>query len=145
MKKRFNVWIGFLSIIIVVACSLAWLFGTNQGAQFSIERITRTMPAHIQIGNINGKLAGGLEISDINVQLPAWEISAKRLYVRWNPFHLLGGWIGIREVSLEDVVINDLYPEVRNPYDLSWPHAKGLLSWIKARIKLFHLTNIIYK
>ena len=34
---------------------------------------------------------------------------------------------------------------MRNPYDLSWPHAKGLLSWIKARIKLFHLTNIIYK
>jgi translocation and assembly module TamB len=145
MKKLFSAWIVFLSAVFVAACLVTWLFATNQGAHFAIERVIRNIPVQIQMGSIEGKLAGGLEINDIYVRSEALEFSAKRLYIRWNPFHLLGGWIGMREVSFDDVSLNDLHPEIRNPYDLTWPRARGFLSWIKARIKLFHVNEFTYK
>ena len=145
MKRPFNVWLIFLSAILLATMFLSWLLGTNQGARFVVDKATRSIPGHVQIGSVNGKLAGGLEVEEIKVRFQAWEISAKRLYVRWNPLHLLGGWIGIREITLEELSFNDLSPEVRNPYDLTWPRATGILSWIKARIKLLHVNSFTYK
>jgi translocation and assembly module TamB len=145
MKKPFSAWVAFLFVIIVVSCLMAWLLATNQGAHFVIERVIRSIPAQVQLGSISGKLAGGLEINDIHVRLPSWEFSSRRLYIRWNPFHLLGGWIGMREVLLEDLSMNDLFPEMRSPLNLDWPRTKGFLCWIKTRIKLFHVKGFTYK
>jgi translocation and assembly module TamB len=145
MKRLLSVWLVFLSVVLVAIMLMSWLIGTNQGARFVVDTAIRSIPANIQTGSVNGKLAGGLEIEDIKVQSQAWEVSVKRLYLRWNPFHLLGGWIGIREISVEDLSVNDLFPDVRSPHDLTWPYAKGFLSWIKARVKLLHITSFIYK
>lgn len=145
MKRLFNAWIAFFSIIVLVACFFVWFLGTNHGAQTSITRIARTIPAQVQLGSIEGKLAGGLEIKNIHIKSESWDISAQSLYVRWNPFHLLGSWIGMKEVIVEGVTVNDLYPEVRNPHDLTWPRAKGIFSWIKARIRLFRVNGFIFQ
>lgn len=127
----------------MIGCA-AWLFGTNQGARFVVGRLTQSIPAHVQIGNINGRLASGLEIKNFEVRSPAWEISVQRLYLRWNPFQLMAGWISIREIALEQLSINDLSPEARNPYNLTWPRSTGLISWIKARIKLMRINGFTY-
>lgn len=145
MKRLFNVWLVFLSGILLATMFMSWLLGTNQGANFVVDKAIRSIPANVQTGSVNGKLAGGLEIEGITIRFTTLDVSAKRLYIRWNPFHLLGGWIGIREIAIEDLSMNDLSPEVRNPYDLTWPRAKGLLSWIKARIKLVNVASFTYK
>ena len=145
MKKLLNVWLIFLTIVLLLTGFLSWLLATNHGAKFVIGRVTQTIPVKIQINNVNGNLIGGLEIEEIDITLQSWEITAKRFYIRWNPLYLLGGWIGIRQIAVEELVVNDLFPEIRNSHDLTWPHVKGFVSWIKARIKLLHITNIIYK
>ena len=145
MKRLFNVWLVFLSAILLATMFMSWLLGTNQGANFVVDKVIRSIPANVQTGSVNGKLAGGLEIEGITVRFKTLDVSAKRLYIRWNPFHLLGGWIGIREIAVEELSVNDLSPEVRNPYDLTWPRATGLLSWIKARIKLVNVASFTYK
>jgi translocation and assembly module TamB len=145
MRKLFNIWLIILAVVLLLTGFLSWLLATNQGARFVLDNVIRSIPANIETGNINGKLAGGFEIKGVAIRFQSWEISSKRLYVRWSPLHLLGGWIGIREIVIEELVFNDLFPKVRSPHDLIWPHAKGILSWIKARIKSLHITNIAYK
>ena len=44
---------------------MSWLFGTNQGAKFVVDKAMRSIPANVQTGSVNGKLAGGLEIEGI--------------------------------------------------------------------------------
>jgi hypothetical protein len=139
MKRLFNVWLVFLSGILLATMFMSWLIGTNQGASFVVDKVIRSIPAKVQTGSVNGKLAGGLEIEGITVRFQTLEVSAKRLYLRWNPLHLLGGWIGIREIAIDELSINDLSPEVKSPYDLTWPQTAGVLSWIKARIMLLNV------
>jgi len=145
MKKLVTVWLIFFGVIILSVGFLAWLCETNQGAKFALERVIRSIPAKVETGSINGTLAGGLEIEGITIKLQSWEITAKRFYVRFSPMHLFGGWVNIREIVVEELSLNDLFPEVRNPYDLRWPHVKGVVSWIKARIKVLSMKNIMYK
>jgi translocation and assembly module TamB len=145
MRKLVNIWLLFLFIALLLTGLLSWLLATNHGARFVLDKTIRSIPANIETGNINGKLAGGFEIEGVTIRFQSWEISTKRIYIRWSPLHLLGGWISIREIAIEELTLNDLFPEVRNPHDLSWPHAKGFLSWIKARIKSLRITNIAYK
>lgn len=145
MKKLFNLWLIFLAVFLGIGGFSWWLLATNQGARFVINTAIGYIPASVEASAVKGRLAGGLQIEEIRIRTKTWDVSAKRLYLRWNPFHLLGGWVGIREISIDELSINDLLPEVRNPYDLSWPHARGFLSWIKARIKLFQVSGISYK
>jgi autotransporter translocation and assembly factor TamB len=106
MRKLFNIWLIVLAVVLLLTGFLSWLLTTNQGAGFVLDKVIRSIPVNIETGNINGKLAGGFEIEGVVIRFQSWQISSKRLYVQWSPLHLLGGWIGIREIVIEELVFN---------------------------------------
>ena len=145
MRKLYKICFIFSFIVLLLTGCFTWLLVTNQGAKFVINKVIQFIPADVQISSINGNIVRGLEVKNPTVRLMSWEITAKRFYVRWNPFHILGGWIGVQVIGIEELSLNDLFPEVRNPHDLTWPKVKGILSWTKARVKLLYITSISYK
>jgi len=136
----------FITLLIVIAVSFVfiWIANTNAGARFVINRMTRYVPGDIRLDEIKGTLAGDLKLEGFKMRSTDLEISVNHIHVRWKPLSLFGGWLHIGQLHLEQVKINDLHPEVINPYDLTWPRVPAILSWFKARIKSLHVTGLTY-
>jgi len=133
-----------LVFLISLLVALIWIGNTNAGARFVVDRLARFVPGDIQLGEIKGTLAGDLRLEGFNFRSSDWEVSANHVRLRWKPLGILGGWIQIAQLYLEDVKVNDLHPEVTTPSDFTWPNVPGMLSWLKARIRSFHIAGITY-
>ncbi len=133
-----------LVFLISLLVALIWIGNTNAGARFVVDRLARFVPGDIQLGEIKGTLAGDLRLEGFNFRSSDWEVSANHVRLRWKPLGMLGGWIQIAQLYLEDVKVNDLHPEVTTPSDFTWPNVPGMLSWLKARIRSFHIAGITY-
>lgn len=133
-----------LAFLVFVLAALIWIGNTNAGARFVFDRLARYVPGDIQLGDIKGTLAGDLRLEGFNFRSSDWEVSAKHVRLRWKPLGMLGGWIQIAQFYLEDVKVNDLHPEVTTPSDFTWPSVPVMFSWLKARIRSFHIAGITY-
>lgn len=145
MTRNKYLLVSFLLILAVALFAGSWLFGTNSGARFAIKQIARWAPGALELGDIKGTLAGSLTIERLKFTSPEWQVSIERVRLRWKPLSILGGWVHIGKISLEGFIVNDLYPEVTTPYDFSWPHVPGWLSWLKARLKSIQLHGFRYE
>jgi translocation and assembly module TamB len=133
-----------LAFLISVLAALIWIGNTNAGARFVFNSLARYVPGDIQFGEIKGTLAGDLRLERFNFKSSDWEVSANHVRLRWKPLGVLGGWIQIAQLYLEDVKVNDLHPEVTTPSYFTWPSVPVMFSWLKARIRSFHIEGITY-
>jgi translocation and assembly module TamB len=134
-----------LLIALAIAGVFSWMVGTNDGARFVLEKVSRSIPADTRIGEVKGRIAGNLEIADIRITTPTRLISVEKLRVRWNPLSALTGWIYIKSIVLDRLVINNLQPNVQTPIDLTWPRISGLLSWLKIRTRGLRINGVSFR
>lgn len=140
-------WFVVICLLVVFAASvfLGWLGATNSGARFVVRNIVRYIPGTIDIGDVRGTLAGDLRIVNLSFHSADWEMSAEQIRLRWKPLSLVGGWLQISKLYLENITVNDLHPEIHGSYDLTWPEVPTFLSWIKARVRSLAVSGITYR
>ncbi|OPY83552.1 MAG: Translocation and assembly module TamB [Syntrophorhabdus sp. PtaU1.Bin153] len=145
IEKQVCVRILILLIALLIAGVFTWMVGTNEGARFVLKRVSRSIPADTRIGEVKGRIAGNLQIADIRITTPTRDISVEKLRVRWNPLSALTGWIYVKSIILDSLVINNRRPDVRTPIDLTWPRVSGLLSWLKIRTRGLRINGVSFR
>jgi len=143
--KRVRIRILILVVAFAIAAGVSWMIGTNQGTRFFLEKVGRSIPGHARIEEVKGRIAGNLEIKGIRITTPMRDISVDRLRVRWNPLSILTGWIYVKSVILDGLVINNLRPDLRTPIDLTWPRVSGILPWLKIRARTLQINGVSFR
>ncbi|NLW36218.1 MAG: hypothetical protein GXY80_12195 [Syntrophorhabdus aromaticivorans] len=146
LEKRACFRILILLAGLVIAGAFAWIVGTNQGTRFVLEGVARSIPGDTRIrGEIKGRIAGNLEITGIRITTPTRHVSVEKVRVRWNPLSVLTGWIYVKSIVFDGLVIDDLHPDLRTPIDLAWPRASGILSWLKIRTRALRINGVSFR
>ncbi|OPY70657.1 MAG: Translocation and assembly module TamB [Syntrophorhabdus sp. PtaU1.Bin002] len=140
--KRVCIRISILVAALAIAAGVSWMVGTNQGTRFVLEKVGRSIPGSVRIEEIRGRIAGNLEIKGIRITTSMRDISVEKLRVRWNPLSILTGWIYVKSIVLDGLVINNPRPDLQTPIDLTWPRVSGILPWLKIRARTLLINGV---
>ncbi len=145
MRGRFWIWaIALLAtVIIFLAVVVTWVGWTNGGARWTLDKVSRNLPASITIGRIEGSLIEGLTVEGVFIQLADWEIGIDKMTCSWQPAYLMAGHFAFSHVHLQNLTLLDKNPDVKKPIDLTWPRVPRLLLWMSAGVKDFQIKNLI--
>ncbi len=91
-----------LSIVTLVSV-LVLVIGTESGMQFAWRHAQAFVPASVEIGALEGRLAGPLEIKDLKVSNDAFQLEMDKIYLQWLPLQLLHRVLDIDSIAVEGV------------------------------------------
>jgi translocation and assembly module TamB len=109
--------IALAVLLAVAAAAVAWLVGTERGSRFALEQAQGFLPAGIDLGSANGRLADDLALENVTVALEGLELTIARLELRWSPGELLKGRLEISEIGAEGVRYRALPSDRPDPPD----------------------------
>ncbi len=119
-----------LRVVIVVGLLLAgvlfialnWLVRSEQGSSWLVQQGLAYAPIAIEVSGLSGNLFDGLDIAELSLQLPAAEVRAEQLSVRWQPAQLFTGRIYLTRVLVSRLaVVLRASPSTDEPMDpLGW-------------------------
>jgi translocation and assembly module TamB len=135
-------------VVLTVAALavVAWLVGTTGGAVRLLGAISSHSQIKIEVSSVKGRLLDHLSLKGVRVQMPNKEIMLDSLALDWKPLLLLGGTLGVRELSLENLRIQDNSPPgKKEPIRLTWPRTPRLAELLDARINRLQITRLSYR
>ncbi len=139
----------YLTLGIALAALLAglalpvWLLGTTAGTRRILDTLSNRTNLKISAEKIEGCLAGGLLLENLEVVWPQGSVRIQRLALRAKPMDLLTGRISFQTLSLRNVSISDRAPEA--PPVLHWPAASGLLHFFSGQIERLEIDDLTYR
>ncbi|HEU4617409.1 MAG TPA: translocation/assembly module TamB domain-containing protein [Gammaproteobacteria bacterium] len=113
----------FVSIAVVAAAlgalagAAAWLVGTEEGSARAVALAAGQVPETISYGRVEGTLARGLVLHDVELRLGADVVRMDRLALSLRLSDLLAGRVGLDDVEVSKAVY------VRGPSEPAEPHA----------------------
>lgn len=87
---------GLLAGVLVFT---GWVLGTQGGARWTIDLVSRTGLLDLQVGRVEGRLLGPLEVHDVVLELKALRLDLDRARLDWAPGALLYGVVRVAELS----------------------------------------------
>ena len=78
----------FVQVLLLAVLILVWVLGTESGLRSVLALADDLAPGVVQVGQVQGRLAGDLHLTGLAVRLPDLELSAAELTLRLAP---LGG------------------------------------------------------
>jgi autotransporter translocation and assembly factor TamB len=144
MKMR-GVTALLLLVLSFAAGALTWLFGTNDGARWVMERLFKASPVAVRAERISGSLANTLSLEGLRVESPDWEIDIRKISLSWQPRYLLLGNVVLKEVSLQEIIFTDKQTKIKQPLDLTWPQVPKVLFWFKGHISEVRIDGLKHR
>ena len=141
MKKSI-VPLALLSTVLVVAGIVVWIFYTETGTQYLVDRLIRFAPAKIEATGISGTLASELAVRDLRVTIEGRRVTIGKTILQWRPWELTMGKVVLAKLSFQEVSLQDDWPE--EPLDLTWPRFPWVLSWFQGRVDQLEIRGIAY-
>ena len=146
MKKLLK----FIPVIILVALVagalvLGWVVGTTDGARWLLRTVSSYSGTNISAGEVRGRLVDRLHLTDVRILLPQQQVEVESLELRWKPVLLLSGMVGINELILAGVRIQDDSPPGTTPPDLSWPKVSGVAELFDAKVDRLRIDRLSYR
>jgi|GEM_PF-1648888 len=104
-KKRIG-WRGWLtislsSLLVAISLALFWLLFTEPGLRWVIAQAERHAPLELQIGEVEGNLAGPLRLSQLQIADDDWRVEIEDIGLDWRMGLLLSGGLHINALNIE--------------------------------------------
>ncbi len=139
--------LAIMAAVMIVSCAwgLKWLVGTEDGIRWLMERVSRHSQVRIGADRVEGRLADRLLLGGVRITLPMQQVEVDSLELSWKPLLLLSGMLGISDLTLRGVRVQDNSPTVTRPPDLLWPRPAGLARLFDARVAHLQLQGLRYR
>lgn len=125
-------WLLLILILMILGVAY-WLVYTNSGTRTALSVARDFFPPGLQIEQVDGVLAGPLQVGALQYQDDSLTISGKQMQLDWRPMSLLeslavGGYLEIDQVLAEELIIDvgasedepteEGLPEISLPIDI---------------------------
>ena len=103
---RRKLFIGLLPLLAVLAA--LWLGGREATLQWAAQKAVAASGGALSMAEVRGSLYGPIQIGRLQYRSPEQNIVAERAELRWSPWQLLRGRIGIERVRLATLTVESL-------------------------------------
>ena len=93
--------LGLVALLVVLAGTLAWLAATTAGLRFIVARALPLLPLELEIGAIEGRLAGPLVLAGVEFEAPGVAGTIERLELDWRPRALLARTVHLVHLEID--------------------------------------------
>jgi translocation and assembly module TamB len=132
-------------VFLAVLTAVAWLAGTNVGARWFLESVSRHTGLHISAKTIEGRMFDHLRLEGVRISVAQVQAELDSIELRLQPFLLLVGTVGVKELTLQGVRIRDNTPENKETPPLAWPQASALAKFFAGRIARLQVDSLTYR
>ncbi len=143
MTKRTLLPLSLALTILIVGGAAAWLFFTEPGSRWLVDRFLRLLPGQAAAGKISGTLAGEMEVTDLRIAGEGWRLRIRRTSLQWRPWDLWAGKISLGRLRVENPEI--LEEDDEESFDLAWPRLPGALSWFRGGIAAVEIRDFAWR
>lgn len=139
--------LAVMAVVMIVSCAwgLKWLVGSADGARWLMESVSRHSQVRIAADRVEGGLGGRLLLGGVRIILPMQQVEVDRLELAWKPLLLMSGMLGVSDLTLRGVRIQDNTSTVTRPPDLLWPRPAGLARLFDVRVAHLQLQGVRYR
>ncbi len=145
MKRRIVIWLSVFIFIFVISGAIFWTMYTDKGTRWVMETALRSLPIEVRIEKISGTLAKALQMKGVVVETEDWQINVENINISYQPLYIVTGSIAVKKLFIQDIVFKDKKPDVKEPFDFTWPKIPVFLSWIKVWIQHLEIDGFAYK
>lgn len=129
----------------VVIATIVWVATTTQGTRWLLESVIPQSGVSFSAKKIEGRIISHLLLTEVRITLAQQKLELDTLELRWKPLLLLAGTIGVEELTINGVRIQDDAPPDNKPPTLAWPRASANVQLFDGRIARLRVTNISYR
>jgi len=148
MKRAARYSLGILLVLLPVLAAVAfitWATATSQGSRWLLKSITSLTGVTFSARTIEGKISDRLLLSGVRLVLDRQQMEIDRVELRWKPLLLLTGTVGIKELTLNGVRVQDDTPADGKPPLMDWPHASQRAQLLNGVIERLQITGLNYR
>ena len=148
MKRLTRKILGAALAIALSATAIAvvvWISATTQGTRWLLTSVVPLSGVGFSAQRIEGNISEHLLLTGVRVSLPHQIMDFDSLELRWKPLLLLAGTVGIQELTLNGVHIQDNAPPDNKPLVLAWPRVPKSVQLLDASIARLRVTNLSYR
>ena len=153
MVKRFWKYAIGLSLVLTLLLTVGiacWLFATNSGARWLVDRLVRQAPIVLTVQQVKGRLCDRLLLTGIAASAPEGELAVEELELAWRPANLLRGKLLLTELRVDGLHLDGSFTSAesepsRPAEPLRWPELPGWLRWIEAEIEQLQLLGLSWQ
>ena len=127
------------------ACGLVWLTGTTAGARWLLGSVSNLGGARVSAGKVEGRLIDHLRLHEVRLGFPGIKIELASVEIRWKPLMLLTGTVGVQDLTILGVRIEDSTPKSSRPPILAWPRVSGVTEFFDVKVAHLKLNDLIYR
>jgi translocation and assembly module TamB len=122
LKTIFITVISLIAVLIVtLACALVFVTGTESGTQFALHHARSFLPAGVEVGSLEGRLAGPLEIRGLKITNIAFQLEVDMFSLAWQPLQLFQRVLDVQSITVEGVRYTQLEVVPPEPKEESPP------------------------
>lgn len=122
LKRIFVSAISLVAVLILTLVSvLVVMIGTESGTQFAWQHARVFFPNNIEIGALEGRLAGPLEIRGLKITNIAFQLELDKIDLEWLPLQLFQGVLDVERIAVEGVRYTQLEVVPPQPKEESAP------------------------
>ncbi len=129
--------------VLIMAGAAAWIFFTEPGSRWLVDRFLRLLPGQAAAGKISGTLAGEMEMTDLRISGEGWRLRVRRTSLQWRPWELWAGNVALARLQVENPEILDEDDE--ESFDLGWPRLPAALSWFRGGIAAVEIRELAWR
>ena len=108
-KPRRRWWFWLLAVpiqlILLALLALVWVLGTETGLRAALALADDLAPGLVRVEQVQGRIAGDLHLTGLQVRLPDLHLSATEMHLRWHPWGALTGTLHIESLAARDLHI----------------------------------------
>lgn len=145
MKRRIITWLSVFIAICIILGAIFWTLYTDRGTCWVMETILNSLPIKVRIEKISGTLANTLQMEGITVETTDWEINADNMNISYQPLYMITGSIAVKKILIQNIVFKDKKPDIKEPFDFTWPKIPAFLSWVKGWIQHLEINGFVYR
>ena len=131
--------------VLAAAAFITWVTATPQGSRWLLKSIPSLTSVEFSARTIEGKISDRLLLSGVRLVLDQQRVEIDRVELRWKPLLLLTGTVGIKDLTLNGVRIQDDTPADDKPPLMEWPRASQRSQLLNAVIERLQITGLNYR
>ena len=131
--------------VLAAVAFITWVTATTQGSRWLLKSIPSLTSVEFSARTIEGKISDRLLLSGVTLVLDQQRVEIDRVELRWKPLLLLTGTVGIKDLTLNGVRIQDDTPADDKPPIMEWPRAPQRAQLLNAVIERLQITGLNYR
>ncbi len=145
LTKKIAVSAVVITLIVSVAAAMAWVIYTTNGARWLLTTAASLSGVSISAQKIQGSISNRLLLSGTRIGLGQQQLELDSVELSWKPLLLLTGTVGVRDLIVSGVRIQDSTPIDTSAPVLAWPKVSANAQLLDGVIARLQVTNLTYR